>query len=64
MFSEKPVSVSKAVPKKNMANDKSDYDASKTQSVRTRPVKGGKAGKPNDETIDIGDPPFESERSE
>ena len=63
-LSEKPVSASKAQPKKNMANDKSDYDASKTQSVRTEPVKRGNAGKPNDETIDIGHPSFENGRSE
>ena len=62
-LSENPVSTSKAQPRKNLANDKSDYDASKTQSVRTEPVKGGKAGKPNDETIDIGDPSFENGRS-
>ena len=63
-LSEKPVSVSKAVPKKNMANEKNDYDASKTRSVRTEPVKRGNAGKPNDETMDIGHPSFENERSE
>ena len=63
-LSEKPVSASKAQPKKNLKNDKSDYDASKTQSVRTEPVKRGNAGKPNDETMDIGDPSFENGRSE
>ena len=62
-LSEKPVSASKAQPKKNLANDKSDYDASKTQSVRTEPVKRGKAGKPNDETMDIGHPSFKNWRT-
>ena len=63
-LSENSVSASKAQPKKNMANDKSVYDASKTQSVRTEPVKRGKTGKPNDETMDIGHPSFENGRSE
>ena len=63
-FSEKPVSASNAQPRKNLANGKNYYDVSKAPSLRTEPVKGGKAGKPNDETIDIGDPSFEDGRSE
>ena len=63
-FSEKSVSASKAQPRKNLANGKSDYAVSKAPSPRTEPVKGGKAGKPNDETINIGDPSFEDGRSE
>ena len=63
-FSEKPVSVTKAVPKKNVSNDKNDYDISKAHSGKTKPVKGGKAGKPNDETMYIGHPSFENGRSE
>ena len=62
-FSEKPVSVTKAVPKKNVPNDNNDYDISKAHSGNTEPVKRGNAGKPNDETIDIGHPSFENGRS-
>ena len=45
-FSEKPVSVTKAVPKKNVSNDKNDYDISKAHSGNTEPVKRGNAGNP------------------
>ena len=63
-FSEKPVSASNAQPRKNLANKKCDFDVSKVPSLRTKPVKGRKASKPNDETIDIGDPSFDDECSE
>ena len=48
----------------NLANGKSGYYVSNTPSLRTEPVKRGKAGKPNDETLNLGDPSLEERCSE